>query len=69
MTVFQATFGSPQPPRVNHPDGIVAGYTNSSVRFLGWDELDMAPPDDPDNPEEFLGDEASNDELRKMLGN
>ena len=26
---------------LHHPDGIVAGYTNSSVRFLGWDELEL----------------------------
>ena len=54
---------------LHHPDGIVAAYSNGSVRFMPWDEMDMRPPENPDQPEPFLGDEAENDELRKMLGN
>jgi prepilin-type N-terminal cleavage/methylation domain-containing protein len=53
---------------LHHPDGIVAGYTNAAVRFLEWEELDMLPPEDADNPDEFLGDAASHPMLQAMYG-
>jgi prepilin-type N-terminal cleavage/methylation domain-containing protein len=53
---------------VHHPNGIVAGYSDGSVTFKEWDEWDMVKPEDPDSPEPFLGDDASNDELMKMYG-
>jgi prepilin-type N-terminal cleavage/methylation domain-containing protein len=53
---------------VHHPDGLVCGYTSGDVRYLEWFEFDMQKPEDPDNPDEFLGDASSHDELQKMLG-
>jgi prepilin-type N-terminal cleavage/methylation domain-containing protein len=53
---------------LHHTDGIVAGYTNGAVRFIEWEELDMAAPEDARNPAPFLGDDASNPELQHMWG-
>lgn len=53
---------------LHHPDGLVAGYSGGNVQFMEWEEFEMLPPDDPDNPEEFLGDAASSPELMKMYG-
>ena len=52
---------------LHHPDGIVAGYSNGGARFLEWEDLDMSPPEDADNPDEFLGD-AGEGELMKLYG-
>ena len=47
----------------------LAGFTNGGARFLEWEDLDMAPPEDADVPDPFLGDEAEHDEwLMKMFG-
>ena len=53
---------------LHHPDGVIAGYSNGGARFMEWEDLDMMPPENPDDPEEFLGDNASNEELMKMWG-
>lgn len=53
---------------LHHPGGIVAGYSNAASVFMEWEDLDMAPPEDADKPEEFLGDNAENEELMKMYG-
>ena len=52
---------------LHHPDGMVCGYSSGDVRFNEWDYWDMTKPD-PDNPDEFLGDASSNEELQRMLG-
>ncbi|MDF1702646.1 MAG: type II secretion system protein [Planctomycetota bacterium] len=52
---------------LHHPDGIVCGYTGGDVRYKEWAEFDMSKPD-PDNPDEFLGDASSNEELQRVLG-
>jgi len=52
---------------LHHPNGIVAGYSNGAARFLEWEDLDMSPPEDPDHPDEFLGD-AGEGELMKLYG-
>jgi hypothetical protein len=51
---------------LHHPDGIIAGYSNGNVRFMEWEDLGMRKPEDADHPEPFLGDQASNDNLRKL---
>ena len=53
---------------LHHPSGIIAGYSNNAVRLLTWDELEMERPEDADDPEPFLGDEASNLQLAKLWG-
>jgi prepilin-type N-terminal cleavage/methylation domain-containing protein len=53
---------------LHHSDGLICGYTNGAARFQEWDEFDMPPFDDPDHPEPFLGDAATNDELMAMWG-
>ena len=53
---------------LHHPDGLIAGYTNGGARFLEWEDLDVMPPENADEPEEFLGDNAENEELMKMWG-
>jgi prepilin-type N-terminal cleavage/methylation domain-containing protein len=53
---------------LHHPDGIVAGYTNGAVKFLEWEDLDMVKPEDPDNPDEFLGDASGHEILQKLQG-
>ncbi len=51
---------------LHHSDGLVIGYSNGAARFLLWDELGVMRPADPDNPEPFLADAATNEELRKL---
>ncbi len=53
---------------LHHPDGLVTGWTNGSVRFMEWEDLDMVKPEDPDNPDEFLGDASGHDMLQKLFG-
>lgn len=53
---------------LHHPDGLVVGSSNGSVQFKDWDQFDMVKPEEPDHPEPFLGDDASNEELQKMSG-
>jgi prepilin-type N-terminal cleavage/methylation domain-containing protein len=53
---------------VHHSDGLVCGYSSGDVRFKEWEEFDMDQPEDPDNPDEFLGDASSHDMLQRMLG-
>jgi hypothetical protein len=50
---------------LHHRDGIIVGYTNRSVRLMEWEELGIEPPD-PRDPEPFLGDAATTDELRAL---
>jgi hypothetical protein len=42
----------------HHPDGLVVGYSDGSVRFVEWADLGMPEPADLDDPEPFLGDDA-----------
>ena len=51
---------------VHHPAGMIIGYTNGSVKFKEWADLGMSRPENPDDPEPFLGDEASVEELRGL---
>ncbi len=53
---------------LHHPDGIVAGYSGGNAIYLSWEDLDLAPPDDPDDPEEFLGDASEHHELVRIYG-
>ena len=46
---------------LHHSAGIVAGYSNGAARFLEWEDLDLSPPEDADNPDEFLGDAGEGD--------
>lgn len=52
---------------LHHKDGMVCAYTGGDVRFKEWEEFDMVQPD-PRQPDEFLGDAASHEELQHMLG-
>ncbi len=51
---------------LHHPDGIIVGTLNGSASFKPWHELELPVPEDPDNPEPFLGDDSDNDLLRKI---
>ena len=51
---------------VHHSGGIIVGYTSSKCLYLEWEELDMPKPNDADHPDPFLGDQASNDMLRRL---
>ena len=52
---------------VHHTGGMVIGYSNASVKFKEWaEDLGMTPPENPDMPEPFLGDEATVEELRGL---
>jgi prepilin-type N-terminal cleavage/methylation domain-containing protein len=53
---------------LHHPGGLCVGYTNGSVKFMEWEDLDMIKPDDPDAPDEFLGDASSHPDLQRILG-
>ncbi len=54
---------------LHHKDGIIAGYSNAAARFIEWEDLGMSRPDNPDAPDEFLGDAATGDnELQKLYG-
>lgn len=44
---------------VHDPEGLVLGFSDGSARFLRWDDLEMAAPDDMDAPARFLGDSAA----------
>jgi hypothetical protein len=39
--------GTPLIADLTHPDGVIIGYSNGAVRFLEWEDLDMAPPEGP----------------------
>jgi prepilin-type N-terminal cleavage/methylation domain-containing protein len=43
---------------IHHTKGLIMGWTNGSVSFKEWADLEMLPPEDPDMPEPFLGDNA-----------
>jgi prepilin-type N-terminal cleavage/methylation domain-containing protein len=51
---------------LHHSDGLVMGYSDGSATFVDWEDLDMVAPDDPNEPEAFLGDSAGNDTLRAL---
>lgn len=51
---------------LHHPKGLIIGYVNGSAKFVPWDELDMSPPAEPNNPENTLGDQSPNPELKHM---
>ena len=51
---------------LHHRKGLVMGYTDGSARFVTWQQLEMARPEDPDDPEPFLGDDASVEVLRAL---
>ncbi len=43
---------------VHDPDGLVMGFTDGGARFYEWNELDMLEPEDKDDPQPFLADDA-----------
>ena len=47
----------------HHVDGLVIAYSDGKAKFVEWEELGMDPPEDPDLPDPFLGDDASADQL------
>jgi prepilin-type N-terminal cleavage/methylation domain-containing protein len=51
---------------LHHPKGLVIGYVSGAAKFVAWDELDMSAPADPNNPENTLGDQSPNPELKHM---
>lgn len=51
---------------LHHPDGLVIGYTSGQAKFVEWADLDMSPPADKDNPENTLGDQSPNADLKHM---
>lgn len=52
---------------VHHPDGLVIAYSDGKAKFVEWPDIKgMQAPDDPDNPEPFLGDNATAELLRGM---
>jgi len=44
-------------------DGLVVGFMDTSVRFMTWGDLGIFQPDDPDDPDPFLGEDAAANEL------
>jgi prepilin-type N-terminal cleavage/methylation domain-containing protein len=52
----------------HHPDGIVIGNADRSIRLEEWDDLGLAEPDE-DEPEPFLGDVSPNKDLEAMSSN
>jgi len=51
---------------LHHLDGLVMGYTDGSAKFVEWQDLGIPRPEEPDDPEPFLGDEAWTDSLRAL---
>ncbi|MHC5009987.1 MAG: type II secretion system protein [Planctomycetota bacterium] len=51
---------------LHHPQGLVIGYTNGSVKFVEWEDMDMLEPEDKNNPEPFLGERAEVELLRGL---
>ena len=51
---------------LHHPDGLVMGFTDGSAKFVDWEDLGMAEPEDKNNPQPFLGDNAETEKLRAM---
>jgi hypothetical protein len=53
---------------LHHPKGLVMGYTDGSVRFVEWRDLDMVPPEEDAGQivDPFLGDDASVDILEGL---
>ena len=51
---------------LHHPSGLIMGYTNRNVRLMEWEDLGISPPEDRDNPEPMLGDQATNEDLRAL---
>jgi hypothetical protein len=50
----------------HHVDGLVMSYTDGAARFVEWGDIGMTKPEDPDQPEPFLGDNATVDYLRGL---
>ena len=51
---------------LHHPDGLVMGFTDGAAKFVEWEDLEMAPPEDANDPEPFLGDNATVEKLRAL---
>ena len=51
---------------LHHPDGLVMGFTDGSAKFLDWEDLEMEEPVDANNPEPFLGDDATVERLMAL---
>lgn len=51
---------------LHHTDGLVMGYTDGSVRFVEWAELGMARPEDANDPEPYLADDATVESLQAL---
>ena len=44
---------------IHDPDGLVIAFTDGSARHYEWADLGMEPPEKPDDPAPFLGDDAT----------
>jgi prepilin-type N-terminal cleavage/methylation domain-containing protein len=51
---------------LHHPGGLIMGFTNRSVSLREWEDLGIAPPENKDSPEPFLGDSGASEELRAL---
>ena len=51
---------------LHHPDGLVMGFTDGSAKFVDWEDLGIAEPEDKNNPQPFLGDNAETEKLRAL---
>ncbi len=51
---------------LHHPKGLVIGYVNGAAKFVEWTDLDMSAPADTNNPENTLGDQSPNADLKHM---
>lgn len=51
---------------LHHRDGLVMAYTDGRAKFVTWDDLGMLEPEDPDDPEPFLADDAEVEALQGL---
>jgi prepilin-type N-terminal cleavage/methylation domain-containing protein len=51
---------------LHHPNGIVIGFADKSVRLVEWEDLGLTEPEDSDRPEPFLGDSSVNEDLKAL---
>jgi hypothetical protein len=51
---------------LHQPAGLWVGFTDGSVRVLEWEDVQISPPEDPDDPQPFQGEAAAVDALRAL---
>lgn len=51
---------------LHHKAGFVAAYSSGAVRFHEWDDFGLIEPDNPKEPEPWLGDDAQNEDLAAL---